>query len=428
MTIKIERLKNLPLSLFYLLILFLPTQFGRHFFFDFSLVGGINSDYLTPTLYFTDIIIVFLIVSVFKVYGSPIKSGMTRRRIFLYIIFYLLFTSLFIADSKYAALYKTIKVAEFILLGISIVKIKPKLSTTVFFLSFGVIFESVIAIWQFIVQRSIGGFFWYLGERTFYAGTPGIAAINWAGKLIMRPYGTFPHPNVLGGFLAVVLPAIIYSVAVSRKHIGKYVSIIMVVAILVGFPVLILTFSRSAWIAGIAGLILILNRKIFKDKIFTKKNFILFTFYLLIVFSVMVPLIVSRFGILSRNILERKDLIEKTITIVIYSPVFGVGPNNILVHLYELFTPVSGMYAFQPVHNIYLLVLAETGIIGLACLLIFSIRSLDRSIKKSYALTVLLLGLLFLGMFDHYLFTLQQGQLLFTVFFSFAFVPGLALK
>src|SRR5579872_2586293 len=46
--------------LFYLLILFLPTQLGKHFLPNFSIIQGIRIDYLSPTVYFTDILICLL--------------------------------------------------------------------------------------------------------------------------------------------------------------------------------------------------------------------------------------------------------------------------------------------------------------------------------------------------------------------------------
>ena len=50
---------------------------------------------------------------------------------------------------------------------------------------------------EFIKQASLNGLFWWLGERTFTSSTPGIAKAVIDGRLLMRPYATFPHPNVL---------------------------------------------------------------------------------------------------------------------------------------------------------------------------------------------------------------------------------------
>src|SRR5258706_15195361 len=51
------KIESLLLSL---LILFIPTELGKHFWPDFSIVTGIRVDYLSPTFYFTDILVVLL--------------------------------------------------------------------------------------------------------------------------------------------------------------------------------------------------------------------------------------------------------------------------------------------------------------------------------------------------------------------------------
>src|SRR5579872_1357131 len=53
--------------IFYLFIFLLPTQFGKHFWLDFSYVLGQRVDYLSPTLYTTDILVTALfLISLFK--------------------------------------------------------------------------------------------------------------------------------------------------------------------------------------------------------------------------------------------------------------------------------------------------------------------------------------------------------------------------
>ena len=59
----LNRKINLSAIFFYLLILFLPTQLGKHFWPNFSYVYGVRIDYLSPTLYFTDILIIGLFLS-----------------------------------------------------------------------------------------------------------------------------------------------------------------------------------------------------------------------------------------------------------------------------------------------------------------------------------------------------------------------------
>ena len=64
-------------------------------------------------------------------------------------------------------------------------------------------FQSLVAILQFIRQKSLGMSF--LQESVFSVYDPGVAKIAIDGHIFVRAYGFFPHPNVLGGFLAISL-------------------------------------------------------------------------------------------------------------------------------------------------------------------------------------------------------------------------------
>ena len=81
-------------------------------------------------------------------------------------------------------------------------------------------------------------------------------------------------------------------------------------------------------------------------------------------------------------------------------------------------------WQYQPAHNIYLLIASEIGIIGLLFFLLFviyvisgSIKIVSRetilNVKLNYFLIAILISFLFVGLFDHYFWTLQQGRLIF---------------
>src|SRR5580700_6749474 len=55
-----SKIESFLLFFFFLL---LPTQLGKHFWPDFSIVSGIRIDYLSPTIYFTDILLILLFVA-----------------------------------------------------------------------------------------------------------------------------------------------------------------------------------------------------------------------------------------------------------------------------------------------------------------------------------------------------------------------------
>ena len=103
------------------------------------------------------------------------------------------------------------------------------------------------------------------------------------------------------------------------------------------------------------------------------------------------------------------------------SPIIGIGMNNFIVQMSNYPNINEPGFFFQPAHNIYLLLLAEGGIIGLTLLtwLIWKVYMIGLK-RKSYIIP--LVAILVLGLFDHYPLTLQQGQLLL------ALVIGLNLR
>lgn len=423
---------SISLGLLYLLLILFPTQLGRHFFFPFSSIAGIRSDYLTPTVYLTDIVILFilgieLVLRIKKRKESQKIPNVKLFRIFLLFPFYLLFNSLFVATNKAAAFYAFIKIVEYVLLGTIIVRVKPKMSAICTIFAFDVLYVSFIAIGQFILQRSIGGVFWFLGERTFYASTPGIAAISWEGRLFLRPYATFPHPNVLGGFLAVVLPFILFWFLKHKKEINVFFKSIYIASFSLGGVALFLSFSRSAWLVFFIGLSCLFFAALPEFRAFNsgngffakqKKEILLVCFYLLMLFSVVIPLSIPS---QQESFVQRENLLQASIQAVLSQPLYGVGLNNSVVRLSSFLPRVLNFSFFQPVHNMYMLLFVETGFIGFTFFLLLFALIFTRVLRASPLIRIALLQLFFLGVFDHYLFTLQQGQLLFTLFAALAF-------
>jgi O-antigen ligase len=101
-----------------------------------------------------------------------------------------------------------------------------------------------------------------------------------------------------------------------------------------------------------------------------------------------------------------------------------VGKDNFIPALAPLQKPMPlGLY-LQPVHNIFVLVLSETGIIGLIFFMWLLMSTVRRIKKQDQVLRIsfflLLLIIIVTGSFDHYWLTLQQGQLLFTTVIGFS--------
>jgi len=396
---------------FYLTILFLPVQLGYHFWPSWAMVLGRQVDYLSPTLYLTDVLVILLLVSWFIESSSSIKHFVSKINWrMLFVLFGFILLNIYVAVSRPVVIYSWIKIIEFFFLGLYIAKTKPALPNIAVVFGLSVLYSSLIAIVQFVLQRSIGGPLWFLGERTFTAQTPGIAQISlcdFSGscRLLLRAYGTFPHPNVLGGFLAIVLPVLLYF-RNSLRHLKNY-TFLFRAAFVVGIIALLVTFSRTAWIVFGLGIILAISKR--RQKVYA--GFGIFAIVAVAVFFVSG---VSGNIFESESVVVRNALNTSAIRMWQDAPVFGVGLGNFLVALPHYLVSRQ-IYFLQPVHNIYLLLLSQIGIvgsIGVISLGVLTARHILRNKNNNSIFAIAFLGILLLGLTDHYLLTLQEGQLL----------------
>lgn len=403
---------------FYLLLLFLPTQFGKHFWPSFSFIKGLRLDYLSPTIYFTDLIIVLIFVFSFKRIIKFLKKLNLQTKFLIFVFFISIILGIINSKNPQVGWYGTIKLIEYFFLAIytSInIKILKKEIIFMLFLS-GIIFESFLAIIQYMGAGSINGVLYFLGERTFNSQTPNIANASINGQLILRPYGTFSHPNVLAGYLIIVM---LFLLLFFQKI--KFGKLLLSIGIIFGTVALLLTFSRSAIFLWIIYLLIMFGFSIFKKYkkgVFKSVGFIaLLT--VLVIFIFQNSLLAQRFSetrLADESVVQRNELISQSSNMFINNPVLGIGINNFFDNITY---PIKSKVLFiQPVHNIFLLTLAQTGMIGFLFLIYLFYKSfinlLSCSKNKKYLLMIIF-AIIFLGMFDHYFLTLQQGQILLSI-------------
>jgi len=417
--LKINIATKLQKLIFYSILLFLPTQLGRHFWPSWSYVSGLRIDYLSPTVYVTDILLALLffvwLYSFFFIRKIKITLPPSYVPFSIFLLFILL--GIFTSRNPQAGFYGFIKLLEYVFFGFyvagTIKKSHLPVITTTF--SLGVFFESFLAFLQYIQQGSIGGVLYFFGERTFTSQTPGIANVSMYGHLLLRPYGTFSHPNVLAGYLLIAMIIILFNQgSKNKKNVHNAVFIFGAIALL-------LTMSRIAIIVFLLVVIFFMFQKNMQH---IKKYLFFFSIFFISVlfFS---PLHARFFNTAFTNeaFVRRADLIQTAVTMFWSSPFFGVGLYNFLsnVPLFQKGSTSSLFTSLQPVHNIYLLIAAETGIFGFGFFTWFLIKTYKR-IKNSLLQHVrffLLITVLVLGLFDHYFLTLQQGQLLFAFVLGF---------
>lgn len=386
---------------FFLLLFLLPTQLGKHFWPTWSFVFGLPVDYLAPTLFLTDLLVLAVLVSWGLVKNRfSFKNLRWSGRLVLLLTF--LIANFLASESKPLFIYKLVKVLEFIGLGLYVAKTKPSLAKVTKPLLLAIIYASWLALAQFVKKKTLGGWWWWLGERSFSLGTPGIAKTRLGGKLVLRAYSLFPHPNVLAGFVLVVL-----ILSYRRRLLSK--SFFM--AAILGLAAILVSFSKLVWLATLVSFCFF----VFKQK--RQRQLALLVVFL----SFLVLALSGRLRIDPYSVSRRWDLARASLAMLKEKPLFGVGLGHFLVKLPFYWQSQEGIRFFQPVHNLFLLVAAEVGLVGLSFFSWFLGKTVsklwrERRFLVLYALTIIF----FLGLFDHYWLTLQQSQLLFSLVFGLA--------
>lgn len=392
---------------FLLALLSIPIQLGKFFFLEFSYVLGIPIDYRAVTIYFSDFFIIFYLASF--VIGSRNSLGRIYefRKSFIIVLFllnyYLILNSFLSSTDVAASINFNIKTLELSIMAIfaSITLTNKRVfNLSLFVLAFSATWQSFLLVFQFVLQRSIG--LWILGERTFDSLTPSIAHVNFLGNFWLRPYGTFPHPNVSAAFLVITLVILIAYWPRTRK----FSWLKPVCFAITSFGILI-TFSKAAVLVVLTSFIIAsakIGHAVVRVMIFA---ILLIAFFLSLTQGQLA------------SIAERFTLAQAALDIYKTNPLFGVGSNNFILELSKLnLISIGETRLLQPVHNVFLLILAENGIIGLV-LFAYLLLVIFKKVNTKPKLALFLSLLIFMSV-DHFFWTLQQGRLLF--FLTIAFI------
>ncbi len=281
----------------------------------------------------------------------------------------------------------------------------------------GAVGQALFAIGQYIFQMVPANK--WLGLAVHNPQELGAAIINVHGERILRAYGSFPWPNALGIYLAVgFLIGLVLFLEYGWSLKRKICLLAGELLILVG---LIFSFSRSAWLAALIGVGFIGGVIFLKQKKYLKEFVLFLVVNGVVFFSTFIllrPLFLARIDtsidIENRSISERVSQYQVAKTVVIKHWLWGVGLGNYTYELYKRNTSLPA-WSYQPVHNIYMLMLAEGGILFFV-LYIWVFGNITLIIIRDNAFAVgIVVALLVFGLFDHFLWTLYAGQMLWFV-------------
>lgn len=258
-------------------------------------------------------------------------------------------------------LYMIIKSYLVYLYIVNNVRTKSQLNRMVMWLLIGISFQGFLGIVQYTTGSSLG--LEFLG-----------AHVNKRMSGVTRVRGTIGMPNQFGAWLALIIPIAVSLFIFEEKGRRK---LYLGGATFLGILGLLMSFSRSAW-AGLLGsggvfIIILLTKRMMKPK-----YFLTIGVALVVVVGMVIGFwdtILMRFDTGSTG-KYRWIMIDIAIDIIKDNFLVGVGLHNYNFHQIEIFR------FWNPVHNTYLRLAAETGIPGLMFFLIIIFMSL----KESYSM------------------------------------------
>lgn len=387
--------------LFISLLFLLPVQLGFHFWPGFSFLNGIRVDYLSPTVYLTDLLVASLVILNLDYYSK-------HKRVFVFLFIFGITNVLF---SLYPAIsfIRLIRIAELVCLSIFVYEQSfldtKKMYKTLFYSA--VIF-STIGILQFFLGKTLGGPLYFLGERSFNISTPGIALVSLFGRVYLRAYSTFSHPNSFAGYTSVVFILSLVKTKINKFSIFGYLLILFSI---------VASFSLSSFIGLFVFFFFALLDKERTTKLF-EKYFLIFAAGISLFLPVFSAKYLLAIPYMPQTISQRLSLAYVSGIIISKHYLVGSGLNTFILSTKDFMAKTFNYWLFQPVHNIFLLIVSETGFLGLLLFLLTIYQSLKTQ-KKEISFAILFI--ITTGLFDHYWLTLQQNLLLFAVLVGLAF-------
>ncbi|MFA5954159.1 MAG: O-antigen ligase family protein [Patescibacteria group bacterium] len=428
--------------LFVFIIFLLPWQARL-----FLLPAGDSLPYTSVSIYALDCLMLIAVLWSWRTVYAWMRACSASRRSHLLaaLVGFVIAMNIASAPDVMAASWKVVTLLLFFLFALVLVR-EGDGKQLRFALVISAVVQSLFAVAQFLTQTIVSSTFLGIAEQV--ATSSGVSVIETVSGRFLRAYGSFPHPNILAGFLSLSLIATIdwYFAAYEefqqwwnahgsgnkqlyREPVVQKMAV--VASLLLGAMTIILSglylsFSRAAVLAIVAALLVYGGNKYLQNPVrLVALGFKLGLVALLTLgaWTMLVPnLWTSRITSSSRldtlSNVTRIAEYQEGISLFSSHPLVGVGLQNEVPAL-MLANPGLPLLSYQPVHNIFFLIIIEVGILGVFVLgLAFAyykkkVRLMLSNGSASFvaAMTCLIV----LGSLDHYLWSLHAGLILWLI-------------
>jgi O-antigen ligase len=196
------------------------------------------------------------------------------------------------------------------------------------------------------------------------------------GLRAMRPSGLMNHPNSLAALMAAFLPVALSLFMFARRQLSRLTTAALLLLGLLGGMTLLLTLSRGAWLAVAAGVAFLLAAALYKGILKLRHGLALLAAaaaIAAIIAALYPPVYLRLFGGDQGASTARVLFNDQAAMMVEQNPITGVGPG---AYVKAARTTIPPSFSRVPpefraellkgfVHNKYLLIAAETGLVGL---------------------------------------------------------------
>lgn len=265
----------------------------------------------------------------------------------------------------------------------------------------------------------VAGFFpasTVLGIAERLAARPGDAVALIGGERVLRAYGSFPHPNIFGGYLSVAVLLLLGHWRAWRAGAQKIlVSVLLVLLV----ATLFLAMSKSA----VIGLLLAAAVGYTAHTIRGAAGWRAWGSGATALIGLVVIAALFLTPRLSANSLESNSVSERMTQWAVFPDLvssysaaqifFGSGAS-MYPFIWQAFDDSKAWWLYQPIHNVPALLFSEIGLFGLLAFLWF-LYVIDQknyaALPSAPAVAALMAGacLFAIGLFDHYLWSYWSG-------------------